>query len=205
MLVGSNCYPRLSTFLADSSEAVVQALARAVEARSAHTHGHSERVMWYCLALADVVNVGEHDKEVLRKGSLLHDVGKVGVPDAILDKPGKLTVEELAVIRTHPEQGVRIVEPLASLKETLPLIRWHHERLDGKGYPDGVPGAEIPLLVRILSVCDIYDSLASDRPYRRPLPQELCLRILDDNAVGGGLDRGLVEVFSEIVPSLVLA
>ncbi|HTU19167.1 MAG TPA: HD-GYP domain-containing protein [Gemmataceae bacterium] len=186
----------------DSAEAVVFALARTVEAKSLFTHGHSERVMHYALSLADVVGVPAHEREVLRKGALLHDIGKISVPDAILDKPGKLTIAEFEVIKGHPAQGAHIVEPLHSLRETLPLIRWHHERLDGKGYPDGLRGDAIPQLVRILSVADVYDALSSERPYRQSIPHGSCLEMLRQNALGGGLDPDLVAIFHDIVTPL---
>jgi putative two-component system response regulator len=186
----------------DSAEAVVFALARTVEAKSLFTHGHSERVMRYALSLADAVGVTSHEREVLRKGALLHDIGKISVPDAILDKPGKLTVAEFEVIKTHPAQGAHIVEPLHSLRETLPLIRSHHERLDGQGYPDGLRGEDIPRLVRILSVADVYDALSSERPYRQSIPHATCLEMLRENALGGGLDPDLVANFHLIVRPL---
>jgi putative two-component system response regulator len=183
----------------DSAEAVVFALARTVEAKSQFTHGHSERVMRYALDLAEAVGVARHEREVLRKGALLHDIGKISVPDAILDKPDKLTSAEFDIVKGHPAQGAHIIEPLQSLRETLPLIRWHHERLDGKGYPDGLCGDDLPRLVRILSVADVYDALASERPYRQSMSHEHCLRVLRENAVGGGLDADLVAVFHDIV------
>lgn len=183
----------------ESAETVVFALARAVEAKSPYTHGHSERVTRYSLALAREVGVSDDDLEMLRKGALLHDIGKISIPDAILNKPGPLTPEEYALIKSHTTQGAHIAEPLASLREAIPLIRWHHERLDGKGYPDGMMGGAIPLLVRILSVADIFDSLASDRPYRAPIPPPVCLKMLAENASGGGLDPELVEVFTRLM------
>jgi putative two-component system response regulator len=186
----------------DSAESVVFALARTVEATSRFTHGHSERVLAYSLALAEVCGVGAAEREVLRKGALLHDIGKISVPDVILDKPGALTGEELAVVKTHTTQGAHIVEPLHSVRDAVPLIRWHHERLDGKGYPDGLRGEEIGPLVRILSVCDVYDSLASDRPYRGAIPHGRCLEIMRENALGGGLDLELVALFAASVPTL---
>lgn len=183
----------------DSAEAVVFALARTVEAKSPYTHGHSERVTHYALELADAVGVTRHEREVLRKGALLHDIGKISVPDAILDKPGKLTTEEFEIVKGHAAQGAHIVEPLHSLQETLPLIRWHHERLDGNGYPDGLREEQLSPLVRILSVADVYDALASQRPYRRPMPHERCLEVLRENAAGGGLDAELVFLFCSLV------
>jgi putative two-component system response regulator len=186
----------------DSAEAVVFALARAVEAKSPFTHGHSERVTDLAVALAGAVHIEACQRELLRKGGLLHDIGKISIPDAILDKPGALTPEEYDLIKTHPAQGAHIVEPLVSVRDAVPLIRWHHERIDGRGYPDGLRGDDIPLLVRILSVCDVYDSLASDRPYRRAMPPERCRKVLCEEAAGGGLDPDLVAIFLELLPML---
>ena len=186
----------------DSVEDVVFALARTVEAKSPYTHGHSERVMRYALMLADAVGVAGSDRELLRKGALLHDIGKISVPDAILDKPGKLTAEEFEIVKGHTVQGAHIVEPLHSLRDAVPLIRSHHERLDGRGYPDGLHGEQLSHLVRILSVADIYDALSSERPYRLPIAHARCLEMLRENAVDGGLDPQLVGVFRSIVTPL---
>ena len=155
----------------DSAQAVVFAFARAVDAKCSYTLGHSERVTGYAVRLAERVGLPAAEREILRRGAMLHDVGKISTPDAVLNKPGKLTAEEYDVIKQHPLQGVRIVEPLKSLREALPLIRWHHERLDGRGYPDGLFGGSIPLAVRVLAVADVFDALASagrtGRPCRR--------------------------------------
>ncbi len=179
----------------DSAEAVLFSLARTVEAKSPFTHGHSERVTQLCQRLGRHVGLSADDLETLRKGSLLHDIGKLAIPDAILNKPGKLTAAEYASIKSHPLQGVRIIEPLQSLRDTLPLIRWHHERMDGTGYPDGKPGDELPLMVRVLSVCDVFDSLSSDRPYRSAIPLDSCLDIVRELAAGGAFDVELAEEF----------
>jgi len=181
----------------DSAEAVVFAFARAVEAKCRYTWGHSERVTSCALDLARQIGLPDAEKEVLRRGGLLHDIGKINMSDSILNKPGPLTAEEYDIVKQHPVQGVRIVEPLRSIRDTIPLIRWHHERLDGKGYPDGLFGGAIPLLVRILAVADVFDALSSERPYRPALPQNDCLRILRENAAGGGLDPDLVRCFCE--------
>jgi putative two-component system response regulator len=183
----------------ESAEAVVFALARTVEAKSPYTLGHSERVTVYAQELAMALGLPEVELELLRKGSLLHDIGKLSIPDAILDKPSPLTPEEFDLVKTHTVQGAHIIEPLLSLRNTLPLIRSHHERLDGKGYPDGLSGDAISLLVRIVSVTDIYDSLASQRPYRPALPHERCLSILRDHALDGGLDPELVARFADVM------
>lgn len=181
----------------DSAESVVFALARAVEAKSPYTHGHSERVQMFSLLIADALELSAREREVLCKGALLHDVGKISVPDAILDKPGPLTRAEYELVKEHAAQGARIVEPLRSVRDAVPLIRWHHERLDGTGYPDQLRGDQIPLLVRILSVADVYDSLSSKRPYRAALPHAVSLEIMRDDALNGGLDLELVTLFDQ--------
>lgn len=181
----------------DSAEAVVFAFARVVEAKNPYTHGHSERVAAYALTLAVQAGVPEDEWETLRKGALLHDIGKVSVPDAILDKPESLTPTEFEIMRQHTIQGARIVESLRSVRDAVPIIRWHHERLDGRGYPDGLFGGAIPMLVRIVAVSDVYDSISSGRPYRGPIPHAQCLQILRRDAAGGGLDPELVEQFCQ--------
>jgi putative two-component system response regulator len=134
----------------------------------------------------------------LRRGAELHDIGKISIPEPILDKPGPLTPEEFAIVKQHPLQGIRMVEPLQSLRDVFPIIRSHHERLDGTGYPDGLRGDEISLLVRAVSVADVFDALASHRPYRPALPYDKCVAIMRDNAAGGGLDPDVVELFATI-------
>jgi putative two-component system response regulator len=194
----------------DSAEAVVFAFARTVEAKSPYTHGHSERTKDYAVALAAQLGIPAAEQEVLRKGALLHDIGKISVPDAILDKPGPLDAREFETVQQHTVKGARIVEPLRSLRDVVPMIRSHHERLDGGGYPDGLMGATIPPLVRILSVADVYDSLASARPYRPAIPRAKCLEMLRADAAAGGLDPDFVEVFCRmsaagLLPALVPA
>jgi putative two-component system response regulator len=184
-----------------TSQTALFVLARAVEAKSPYTKGHSDRVTAFALALAEAAGVGAADRAVLQRGGILHDIGKISIPDAILNKPGSLDPQERAVIEQHPEQGVKIIEPLESLRDVVPLIRWHHERLDGRGYPDRLRGEEIPHLVRILSVADVYDALQSERPYRAGLPHARCLEILRADAAGGGLDPDLVRLFCECFPT----
>jgi putative two-component system response regulator len=182
----------------DSAEAVVFGLARTMEAKSSYTFGHSERVADYATLLAERAGAAREDVQMLHKGALLHDIGKISVPDAILNKAGPLTPEEMVIVQQHTVQGAHIVEPLRSIRRLIPLVRWHHERIDGQGYPDGLHGEQIPWLVRILSVADVYDSLSSRRPYRPPIPQERCLEILREDALGGGLDPELVQIFCQI-------
>jgi putative two-component system response regulator len=179
----------------DSAQSVLFAFARTLEAKSRYTQGHTERVTALALALADRVGLSAAEKETLRRGSLLHDIGKISTPDSILDKPARLTVEEYAVIKRHPAEGVRMVESLRSIRDVIPFIRWHHERMDGRGYPDGLFGGSIPVAVRVLSVADVYDALANERPYRPALDPDECVRILRAEAAAGGLDAELVEMF----------
>ena len=177
----------------DSAQSVLFAFARTLEAKSRYTQGHSERVTAHALTLAERVGLPAAERETLRRGALLHDIGKISTPDAILDKPARLTAEEYTVVRRHPGEGVRMVESLRSLRDVIPHIRWHHERMDGRGYPDGLFGGAIPLAVRILAVADVYDALSSERPYRPALVPEECFRIMRADAAGGGLDPELVE------------
>lgn len=183
----------------DPAESVVVAMARALEAKSPYTHGHSERVTEYALRLGERVGLSEAELDTLRLGGLLHDLGKICLPDALLDKPGRLTDAEFAEVKRHPAEGARILEPLRSLRASIPLIRWHHERLNGRGYPDGLAGDDIPVPVRILSIADVYDALASERPYRAALSPSRCLEVLDGEAASGGLDPDLVRAFHEVI------
>jgi putative two-component system response regulator len=183
----------------ETAQSVLFALARTVEARSAFTFGHSGRVAHYAEELAKQLNLSARDREVLGRSAILHDIGKLSIPDEVLNKRGPLTVEEYEIVKTHAAKGAAIVDPLRSLRDTVPLIRWHHERLDGKGYPDGLCGAGIPLLVRVLSVVDVYDALSSPRPYRNAIPKDDCVRILQENAAGGGLDPDLVDQFLAVL------
>jgi putative two-component system response regulator len=182
----------------ETASAVVIAFARAVEAKCPFTLGHAERVTEYAMQLAHHLGLSQAQCEVLHWGGLLHDIGKIAIPDAVLNKPGRLTTAEFELVKQHPLQGVRIVEPLRSLRDTLPLIRWHHERLDGRGYPDGLFGGAIPLDVRILAVADVYDALSSARPYRAALAPAACLEMLHQSAADGGLDPQLVMCFAEL-------
>lgn len=162
---------KLQSWQRQTSEALT-ALITALEAREPYTKGHSVRVAKYSLAIADQLGLNEQDRHQLHMSALLHDIGKIGVPDSILLKEGKLTHEEFAVMKTHPEIGARILSNVESLSQMLPIIRHHHERHDGQGYPDGLSGAAIPLLARIISVADTYDAMTTTRPYRKSLTPE---------------------------------
>ncbi len=174
------------------------ALARTIDASSHWTAGHSERVTAYALEIAKGFEFSASDLTRLRQGSLLHDIGKIGVPSSILDKAGPLTEPELVVMRSHPEIGARIVESVRAFQHLVPLVRHHHELLDGTGYPAGLRGDEIPDLVRILTVADVFDALTSNRPYREGLFPEEALALLD-NGVGTKFDGRAVAALREMV------
>lgn len=161
---------------------IVQSLAAAMDARDPYTHGHSNRVTQNTLAVAK--RMGFHEKELqsLEIACYLHDIGKIGIPDQILKKPSALTEEEWEKVREHPRIGARILEPLGFDQIVIHSVLYHHERYDGRGYPEGLKGEEIPLAARILSVADAFDAMISDRPYRKAMPEEEALVILQENA-----------------------
>jgi len=154
---------------------LIRSFANAIDAKSPWTKGHSERVTRYALWIAQELGLKEKEMEDLRTAALLHDIGKIGTYDVILDKPDRLDSEELALIRKHPAKGEEILRPIKQLRNLLPVIRHHHERLDGKGYPDGLEDKEIPFLAKIITLADSFDSMTSDRPYRPAPPRDYAL------------------------------
>ena len=179
------------------------ALAAAAEAKDAYTERHAERVADAALRLGTRMGLHEADLVALYRGGLIHDIGKLGVPDAILLKPGPLNAEEERQMRAHPVIGESIVKRLPSAADVLPIIRNHHERFDGGGYPDGLCGHKIPLLARIVSVCDAYDVLVIDRPYRPRLNSDEASDILMRGA-GQQWDRELVSLLLSELPTIRL-
>lgn len=151
---------------------LIVAFANAIDAKSHWTNGHSERVTSYALSIAAEMGVSEEDRRTLRIAALLHDIGKIGTYDVILDKPGPLTPEEWQLIKMHPIQGENILRPIKQLQDVIPIIKCHHERVDGKGYPNGLRGDELPLLAKILCLADSYDAMVADRPYKKGLDKE---------------------------------
>src|SRR5436305_5295488 len=147
----------------------MEALARAIDARYPTTSGHSARVAAVSLEIADAMGLSAKDREALRRASLLHDIGKIGVEDRVLRKPGPLSAAEADDMREHPRIGYDMLKGLRFLQPSLPGVLYHHERWDGAGYPTGLTGTAIPLPVRILAVADVFDALTSDRPYRAGL------------------------------------
>ena len=182
----------------DATEGVLFALARAVEARDRYTIYHAERVGRYAEAIGAADGLGPEDCELLYQGGVLHDLGKIAIPDAILLKPGPLTAEEFAKMRTHSVEGEKICLSLRSIAHYLPIIRHHHERVDGAGYPDHLYGNDIPLGARIAAISDAWDAMVSDRPYRAGLGADEAVRRLRDGA-GKQWDNGLVRVFLELL------
>jgi putative nucleotidyltransferase with HDIG domain len=173
------------------------ALARTIDAKSPWTSGHSERVTALALRIAGELAVSADELILLQRGGLLHDIGKLATPPEILDKAGRLTPDERARIQQHPRDGVRILEPIAEFAPLLPLVLEHHERYDGAGYPDGKAGEQIHRLARVLAVADVYDALASERPYRAGLPAAAAVDYIRA-ASGTHFDPAVVEAFLRV-------
>lgn len=174
--------------------ASITSLCYALEARDSYTSGHSEAVSSMAAGIARNMGISTEDVDLVRLGGKLHDLGKIGVVDSVLLKPGRLTHEEFAVIKRHPVIGADILKPVPSLVKILPIVLHHHERIDGKGYPDGLRGDEIPLWARMTAVCDTYHALTSDRPYRASMHRDQALEIIR-NVSGTQLCPQCVEVF----------
>ncbi|MBQ4255778.1 MAG: HD-GYP domain-containing protein, partial [Bacilli bacterium] len=186
-----------AAMLANITEEVVQTLAHVIDAKDKYTNGHSFRVALYSVALARMFGWNEQELNKLRWEALLHDIGKIGIPDHVLNKPDKLTAAEYEVIRSHTTIGYSILNETADLKSAALTARYHHERYDGKGYPDGIKGDDIPLHARIVSIADAYDAMHSDRIYRKGLSHEE-IRKEFENGKGTQFDPVLLESFLEL-------
>ncbi|MDP8257022.1 MAG: response regulator [Candidatus Alcyoniella australis] len=173
---------------------VIQSLVYSLEAKDKYTEGHSRRVAEDSLAVAQIIGLSEREQVEIHLAGLLHDIGKIGIKESILNKPSGLTREEYEVIKSHPLISQKIVEPISQFKRVSLIIRHHHELFDGSGYPDGLSMEDIPLGARILSICDAFDAMTSDRPYRAALSTEQSLTILRRNAATQ-FDPQLVEPF----------
>jgi ribonuclease P protein subunit RPR2 len=183
--------------LARSYTATVRALSNAVEARDAYTGKHAERVAAYGIEIARAHGMDRPDAPELEFGFLLHDIGKVAIPDAILYKPGSLTEDEREQMAQHPVIGAEIVDGIEFLQEAAKVVRYHHERWDGTGYPDGLEGEEIPIAARVFAVADVFDALTTDRPYRPALDLDDARRMIDRGS-GSHFDPEVVEAFNSI-------
>jgi putative two-component system response regulator len=189
---------RLKNYMDEQAKFAVFSLARSTDSKHNIRNGHSDRLVAYVEQLGESLGVGEEDLQELRIASWLHDVGKINIPENILLKPGPLDAAERRIMEEHPIIGERICAPIKSLRPILPVIRHHHEKMDGSGYPDGLRGEAIPLKARILQVADIYDALTTYRPYRGALAPEQALQTLFTEAVNGWLDASIVSKFSHI-------
>jgi cyclic di-GMP phosphodiesterase len=183
----------------DNAETVLFSLALSIEAKDPYTEGHCDRLSKYSVALGEKLGLPQDLRVALRRGGLVHDIGKLSVPESILLKPGPLTPEERKIMEQHTVIGERICAPLRSFRHVLPIIRHHHEKQDGSGYPDGLKGEQIPLTARILQVTDIYDALTTDRPYRKALPLDKALSIMREEVKRGWWDGSILDEFEAVV------
>ncbi|MEW6214372.1 MAG: HD domain-containing phosphohydrolase [Nitrospirota bacterium] len=179
-------------------EGLILSFVNAIDAKSPWTKGHSERVTNYAIAIAKEMGLKEKDIETLKIAALLHDIGKIGTYDVILEKPKRLSIKEFNLVKMHPVKGEEILRPIRQLQNILPIIRSHHERIDGKGYPDGLKGDEIPLLSKIISVTDSFDSMTSQRPYRSTPGKEYAISELKRYS-GTQFDPQVVEAFLRVI------
>jgi putative two-component system response regulator len=187
----------------ESAEALYLALGRIVEAGDASTHGHCERLARYATALGTSCHLGSDDLVALRRGAFLHDIGKIAIPDRVLLKPTRLTRREYALIKTHPVVGDELVRAFRSLDAVRGIVRHHHERLDGRGYPDGLAGDEIPLLAQIVTIVDVYDALTMRRPYRKAMSSPAAFATMRAEAKEGAYSTELVERFAGLIASVI--
>lgn len=179
----------------DSAEAVLRSLALMVEARDSYTQNHCERLAHYATELGRALQLSEDDLLTLARGGYFHDIGKIALPDSILLKPGDLTPEEYERVKEHPVVGDRLCGDLRVLHRVRPIVRHHHERLDGSGYPDGLSGDAVPLLAQIISIVDLFDAMTTTRPYRGALPPDEAFVQLEHEVKIGWRRRDLVEGF----------
>ncbi len=183
----------------ERAEAVLFALALSIEAKDPYTRGHCERLAEYSVLLGEHQGLPEEEITALRRAGFLHDIGKVAIPDHILLKEGPLTSEEDLIMRGHPCTGEQICAPLKSFRAVLPIIRHHHEKMDGSGYPDGLKGKKIPLTARILQIADVYDALTTKRPYKPAFPPTEALDVMENEVRKGWRDPLLVKEFRQLV------
>lgn len=183
----------------ERAESVLFALARSIEAKDPYTEGHCERLAEFSAALGERMGLGEAELTALRRAGIVHDVGKVAIPDAILLKPGALNEEEWKIMKEHPVVGERICAPLKSFRPVLPIIRHHHEKRDGSGYPDGLRGEEIPLTARVLQMVDVYDALTTRRPYKRALSRAEALEVMRMEVNKGWWDPDVFGEFDHMI------
>ncbi|MBW1804068.1 MAG: HD domain-containing protein, partial [Deltaproteobacteria bacterium] len=190
VIANTDLYRDLERFVVN----VVKSLVHAIEAKDVYTRGHSERVNTYCMMMARHLDLPEREQNDLHWASILHDVGKIGIPESILNKPGRLTDEEYGIIKGHPKKGYDILRPIEQLATSLPGILHHHERIDGNGYPDGLKGDDVPFMAQIIAVADTFDAITSNRAYRDAKAAEKAISIMVEVA-GTQLNAHLVDIF----------
>lgn len=197
--VGSLLRMKRYTDELDRAESVLMALGRTVEERDPYTRGHCQRLAALAVELGRRLGLPREDLLDLERGGYLHDIGKIVIPDAVLNKRGPLTPEERDLMLAHPVAGERICQGLRSLRTVLPIIRHHHERMDGSGYPDGLAGEDIPLPARILQIVDVYDALRTERPYKSALESAAALEIMRTEVAKGWWDGQIFGAFEEMI------
>jgi HD-GYP domain-containing protein (c-di-GMP phosphodiesterase class II) len=193
LIANTDMYENLEQFIIN----MVKSLVFAIEAKDVYTRGHSERVSKYSMFIGERLGLEKKELKDLKWASILHDIGKIGIPETILNKPDRLTDAEFDIIKKHPEKGGEILHPIEQLADSLPGIIHHHERYDGKGYPQGLKGEEIPLIARIIAVADTFDAINSTRAYRSAKGPEKALKIIEEVA-GSQLDSRIVDVFKKV-------
>ena len=194
VIANTDMYDDLEVFVIN----VVRSLVYAIETKDEYTRGHSERVNRYAMLMATRLRLEEKQSKSLHWASMLHDIGKIGIPETILNKPGALTDAEYRIITSHSNKGCDILKPLEQLSTSLPGVMHHHERYDGQGYPHGLKGEDIPMLGRIIAVADTFDAITSNRAYRPGKTAKEALEIIEKVA-GTQLDPDLVDVFKEVI------
>jgi putative two-component system response regulator len=185
----------------DSAASIIMALAVMVEARDGYTEGHCHRMANYATALGRSLGLGHDDLQALHRGGFLHDIGMLAIPDAVLRRPGRLEPEEFELVKSHTLIGDQLCGNLRSLQSVRPIVRYHHERYDGSGYPDGLRGDNIPLLAQIISIVDVYDAVTTQRPYQDASSVEDAVNLLRQQTDCGWRNSKLVETFVEVVRS----
>ena len=187
----------------ESAETMFLTLGRFIEARDPFTENHCDRLVDYATALASALNLDPADLDALYRGAFIHDIGKIAIPDRILLKKGKLTHAEYELMKQHPIIGDDLCRTVRSLDDVRGIVRHHHERLDGRGYPDGLAGDAIPLLARIVTIVDVFDALTTDRPYRKAIAVGAALQIMHDDAKRGWCDQALFDTFVDVLPQKI--
>src|ERR1700735_236927 len=183
----------------ERAESVLFSLALSIEGKDPYTHGHCERLAEYSARLGEQLGLSKDQITALRRAGIVHDVGKIAVPDAILLKRGRLTPDEWTIIREHSAVGERICAPLKSFRFVLPIIRHHHEKLDGSGYPDGLRGEAIPVAARVLQIVDVYDALTTDRPYKKAFSITDALQTMKEEVSQGWWDPHIFDQFESLI------